>query len=224
MAVTTAYDGLAPEWDAAAGLVYRPLARSLVAASPVALAGCLVLDVGSGTGAVAQAAAARGARVVAVDRSTEMVSYGSAQGWPAVVADVLALPLRDGVCDAAAAGFLLNHLPPAAALAELARVVRPGGVVLASTWAGGQRDAAKAAIDAVVAAWGWVPPALVPGDAGAGAAGIRESGTTRRDRPAGRPGLGASLGAPRGPRPAGFSRGGRLPPGHAADRSLGGRA
>ena len=66
MAVKTAYDGLAREWDAPAGVVYRPLARSLVAASPVALAGCLVLDV-----------------------------YGSAQGRPAVVADVLALPLRD---------------------------------------------------------------------------------------------------------------------------------
>jgi ubiquinone/menaquinone biosynthesis C-methylase UbiE len=63
-----------------------------------------------------------------------MVSYGSGRGWPAVVADVLALPLRDGVFDAAVAGFLLNHLPPAAALAELTRVVSPGGVVLASTW------------------------------------------------------------------------------------------
>lgn len=159
MAVTTAYDGLAHEWDAAAGLVYRPLARSLVAASPVELAGCLVLDIGSGTGAVAQAAAARGARVVVVDRSIGMVSYRSGQGWPAVVADVLALPLCDGVFDAAVAGFLLNHLPPGPALAELARVVRPGGVVLASTWAGGQRDPVKAAIDAVVASWGWVPPA-----------------------------------------------------------------
>lgn len=157
--MTTAYNGLAHEWDAAAGVVYRPLARSLVAASPVPLAGRLVLDIGSGTGAVAQAAAARGARVVAIDRSTEMVSYRSGQGWPVIVADVLALPLRDGVFDAAVAGFLLNHLPPGPALAELVRVVRPGGVVLASTWAGGQRDSAKAAIDAVVASWGWVPPA-----------------------------------------------------------------
>lgn len=72
MAVTTAYDGLAREWDAPPGVVYRLLARSLVAASPVALAGCLVFDV-----------------------------YGSAQGWPAVVADVLALPLRGDVFDAA---------------------------------------------------------------------------------------------------------------------------
>lgn len=158
MAVTSAYDGLAQGWDAAAGLVYRPLARALVAASPVTLNGRLVLDIGSGTGAVAQAAAARGARVVAADRSTEMVSYGTGRHWPAVAADVLALPSRDGVFDAALAGFLLNHLPPAPALAELARVVRPGGAVLASTWAGGPRDPVKAASDAVLASWGWVPP------------------------------------------------------------------
>jgi SAM-dependent methyltransferase len=159
VAVTTAYDGLAPGWDAAAGMVYRPLARSLVEASPVALAGRLVLDAGSGTGAVAQAAAARGAQVVAADRSCGMLSYGRGWGWPAVAADVLALPLRDGGFDAAVAGFLLNHLPPAPALAELARVVCPGGIVLASTWAGGRRDPVKAAIDAVLSSWGWVPPA-----------------------------------------------------------------
>ena len=157
--MTSAYDGLAHGWDTAAGLVYRPLARSLVAASPVALAGRLVLDIGSGTGAVAQAAVARRARVVAADRSVEMVSYASRRGWPTIAADALALPMRDGVFDAAVAGFLLNHLPPVPALAELARVVRPGGVVLASTWAREHTDPVKAAIDSVLARCGWIPPA-----------------------------------------------------------------
>jgi len=139
--------------------VYRPLARALVAASPVALGGRLVLDVGSGTGAVAEAAAASGARVVVADRTVSMVAYQGTERWPAVAADALRLPFVDGAFDATLAGFLLNHLAPAPALAELARVVRPGGAVLASTWAAERPDPVKTAIDAVITAWGWVAPA-----------------------------------------------------------------
>jgi SAM-dependent methyltransferase len=121
------------------------------------LAGRLVLDVGSGTGAVAEAAAAKGARVVAADRSVGMVAYDRGRNWPAVAADVLALPFGQGIFDAVLAGFMLNHLPPARAITAMARTVRPGGVVLASTWAA-RPDPVKAGIDAVVASWGWVPP------------------------------------------------------------------
>jgi len=77
----------------------------------------------------------------------------------AAVADVAALPFGDGVFDAALAGFLLNHVPVVPALTELARVVRPGGVVLASTWAGQRPDPVKAVVDALMTSWGWVPPA-----------------------------------------------------------------
>ncbi|MDQ6909225.1 MAG: class I SAM-dependent methyltransferase, partial [Actinomycetota bacterium] len=122
MALATAYAGLAAEWDTGAGHVYRPLARALVAASPLSLHGGLVLDVGSGTGAVADAAVARGARVVAADGAVSMVAYQRAQSRPGVAADALALPFLRGAFDAALAGFLLNHVAPAPALAELARV------------------------------------------------------------------------------------------------------
>ena len=49
-------------------------------------------------------------------------------------------------------------MAPAAALREMGRVVRPGGVVLASTWAGGASDLVKTTIDGVLARWGWMPP------------------------------------------------------------------
>ena len=53
---------------------------------------------------------------------------------PEVVADVQALPLADGSVDAALAMHMLYHVPDVAAAArELRRVVRPGGVLLAST-------------------------------------------------------------------------------------------
>jgi SAM-dependent methyltransferase len=159
VAVATVYDGRAAAWENGAGAVYRPLAGALVAESPVALSGRLVLDAGSGTGAVAVAAVAAGARVVAADQSAGMIAYGRADRWPAVAADVLTLPFGDGVFDGVIAGFLLNHLPPVPTLAEMVRVVAGGGFVLASTWSAGEPDPVKAVVESVLRRSGWTPPA-----------------------------------------------------------------
>jgi SAM-dependent methyltransferase len=158
VAVTRPYDGLAGTWDSAVGRVYGPLASSLVQASPVTLAGKLVLDLGSGTGAVAKALATRDARVVVADSSVGMVVQGYERGWMAMAADALALPVQDCCFDAVMAGFLLNHLPPSVALGEMARVLRAGGTVVASTWASVRSDPVKAAIAAVLSSRGWRPP------------------------------------------------------------------
>ena len=156
--LVASYDGLAAAWDRGAGVVYRPLARSLLEASPLDLTGRLVLDVGCGTGAVSQMAATLGARVVPADLSLEMAGYMTGHGWPAVTGDASALPFASGVFDVAVAGFLLNHLVPGPALAELTRAVRVGGAVLATTWDGSSVDPVKVAIDAVLADHGWVWP------------------------------------------------------------------
>jgi ubiquinone/menaquinone biosynthesis C-methylase UbiE len=72
---------------------------------------------------------------------------------------VTALPFRDDVFDVVAAAFVVNHLPdPVAGLAELRRVTRAGGTVLASTFST-ERAAAKCAVDAVAAAYGFEAPA-----------------------------------------------------------------
>ncbi len=98
------------------------------------------LDVGCGTGALATAVVARcrPRAVVGLDRSTGFVRAARAAApAPAyfAVADALALPLRDAVCDAAVSGLALNFLAsPEAALAEAVRVVRPGGLVAAYVW------------------------------------------------------------------------------------------
>ncbi|MCX5195559.1 class I SAM-dependent methyltransferase [Streptomyces sp. NBC_00249] len=98
------------------------------------------LDVGCGTGALAAAVAARcrPRAVVGLDRSAGFVDAArGAAPAPAcfVVADALSLPVRDGACDAAVSGLALNFLAdPDAAVAEWARVVRPGGLVAAYVW------------------------------------------------------------------------------------------
>ncbi len=151
----TAYAGVAEAWASDATLAYGPMARHLVARAPLELRGVRALDAGAGSGVAGEALRNRGARVVAADREFDMASYGAR---PAVAADVTALPFRSGAFDVVVAAFVVNHLPdPTAGLAELRRVTRPGGAVLASTFSV-ERAAAKGAVDGVAAAHGFVTP------------------------------------------------------------------
>lgn len=153
------YAHAAEGWATGAERAYGPMAAALLAASPVALDGRRLLDVGAGTGAVSRLAGAAGARPVAFDASFEMLAHQAAARPPATVADILRLPVRSGAADGAAAAFVLNHLAhPVAALRELARAVAPGGFVLASVFSAADRPAAKAAIDGALATAGWEPP------------------------------------------------------------------
>jgi SAM-dependent methyltransferase len=74
------------------------------------------------------------------------------------VADIRTLPAPDRAFDFAFAGFVLNHLrDPAVGLAELGRVTRTGGSVVATSF-GTDQHPVKAAIEAVLRAHGWEPP------------------------------------------------------------------
>jgi demethylmenaquinone methyltransferase/2-methoxy-6-polyprenyl-1,4-benzoquinol methylase len=99
-----------------------------------------VLDVATGTAAVAieLARAAPGRTVVGVDQSPEMLAAGRVRVESAGLADRIelrdggaeSLPLADGEFDALTFTYLLRYVDdPLATMRELARVVRPGGVV-----------------------------------------------------------------------------------------------
>jgi SAM-dependent methyltransferase len=154
------YAAAAPGWATGASRVYGPLAAQLVAAAPHPLTGRLVLDVGAGTGLASAALRSAGARALAVDRSPAMLALDAAARPPAAAGALEALPVRDAAVDDAVAAFVLNHVDdPTAALAELARVVRPGGAVLATVAAAtSAHRAVRDRIDAVVADAGFVPP------------------------------------------------------------------
>jgi 2-polyprenyl-6-hydroxyphenyl methylase/3-demethylubiquinone-9 3-methyltransferase len=95
------------------------------------LDGRLVLDAGCGGGLVARELAAAGARVVGVDRSLGSLGVARrAAGPPFRPAQgrLERLPFADGVFDAVVAADVLEHLADLpAAVAELARVLAPGG-------------------------------------------------------------------------------------------------
>ncbi len=93
-----------------------------------------VLEVGCGPGEAAAAIAASGAGVVALDISERMVELARARGVDARVGDAQELPFEDASFDCALAAWMLYHVPePERAVAELARVLRPGGRLVAVT-------------------------------------------------------------------------------------------
>ena len=146
-------------WALGAELVYGPIAAELVAMSPHCLAGRTVLDAGAGTGAASSALAAQHARALALDLSADMLAWNAAARPPSAVADIRALPLADDSVDDAIAAFVLNHLTdPVSGLAELTRVTRPGGAVLAAVFSNDSRSEARDRIDATALAAGWKFP------------------------------------------------------------------
>jgi SAM-dependent methyltransferase len=100
-------------------------------------AGMRVLDVATGPGHVAAAAAARGAEPVGVDIAEGMLAVAR-RDHPQLdfrPGDAEALPFADSSFDAVVGAFVLNHLPrPEVAAAELARVLASGGRLALSVW------------------------------------------------------------------------------------------
>ncbi|WP_063857146.1 MULTISPECIES: class I SAM-dependent methyltransferase [unclassified Kitasatospora] len=117
-----------------------PALLDRVAAGP----GLRLLDVGTGTGSVAAAALALGATVTAVDGEPQMVKVAAERLPEVPVSHALlpGLPFADREFDAVTANFVVNHVAdPVAALAELRRVVRPGGRGAVTLWHGGANRA-----------------------------------------------------------------------------------
>jgi SAM-dependent methyltransferase len=94
-----------------------------------------VLEVGCGWGELAEwIARDTGAEVVAIDLSERMVQLARERGIDARVADVQELPFADGAFDVVVAAWMLYHVPDLErGIDELARVLRPGGQLVAVT-------------------------------------------------------------------------------------------
>ncbi len=94
-----------------------------------------VLEVGCGTGLVLRRLAPIASRAVGVDLSPGMLARARARGLDVVEGSATELPFPDASFDVAVSFKVLAHVPDLArALAEMARVVRPGGVIVAELY------------------------------------------------------------------------------------------
>lgn len=103
------------------------------------LQGADLLDVGGGPGYYTRAFRAAGARCVLVDADLRELASRGPVDRAAVIGDAARLPLPDGVVDIAFSSNLLEHVDdPWGVSQELARVVRPGGLLVLSytVWLG----------------------------------------------------------------------------------------
>jgi 2-polyprenyl-3-methyl-5-hydroxy-6-metoxy-1,4-benzoquinol methylase len=107
-----------------------PLVASVLSAKP-----SRVLEVGCGWGELAEWIGRESdAEVVATDLSPHMVKLATQRGLAASVVDVQSLPFGDGMFDVVVAAWMLYHVPDLQrGLGEIARVLRPGGRLVAST-------------------------------------------------------------------------------------------
>jgi SAM-dependent methyltransferase len=159
-----------PGWERA----LDPLG-DLVSAGPT----LRILDVGCGSGRLAgwlEQRLTRPHRYVGLDRSLPMVAIGrgarasSARGW--ILGDVLAtegrIPCRDAAFDAVLAFGLLHHLPSfrlrRALIADLLRLLRPGGIAALAFWQFGSEPRFERRVLSWERAAGVDPDQLEPGD------------------------------------------------------------
>jgi SAM-dependent methyltransferase len=159
-------------WEERAGTYgfLSPMTRRVggtVLAAAMVTAGTEVLDVGSGPGELAAAAAELGADTVGIDVAPSMVRRAALANpsIPFRVGSFEAIPAGEGAFDAVVGNFVFNHVGrPEAALDEAHRVLRSGGWLALSSWEEPRRNRLLGLlVDAAATAGAPPPPGLPAG-------------------------------------------------------------
>ncbi|MCL5046949.1 MAG: helix-turn-helix domain-containing protein [Actinobacteria bacterium] len=129
------FNQVAPQWEKMRQDYFGEAVRDKLFKQVQVPARAVVADLGAGSGYLAEALAGRAKQVVAVDVSEEMLGAAQARLASAGITNVVFkdgdaqdLPLADASLDMAFANMLLHHVAePPLVLAEMARVLKPGG-------------------------------------------------------------------------------------------------
>lgn len=127
------YDAMMGEWSRSVGDIFLDWLKPA--------AGLHWIDVGCGSGAFTSLVAERCApsSILGIDPSEGQLEFALARGLGDNIrferGDAMALPLMEESADIAVAALVVHFMPdPAAGVAEMARVVRPGGFVAGYGW------------------------------------------------------------------------------------------
>lgn len=183
---SVAFDRAAEFYDQSRSTSEEAMARTVALLSQELVGPRRCLEVGVGTGLVALPLHAAGIPLAGIDLSAPMLGRlihkaGGTPPFPLVRGDATRMPFPDSVFGAAYLRWVL-HLIPAwrSALAEMVRVVRPGGVVLVSIGAyGSTRDEIQQRFSELTGV-STDPVGLNWGDANALDAAMAELGTSMR--------------------------------------------
>ncbi|MDH4111096.1 MAG: methyltransferase domain-containing protein [Actinomycetota bacterium] len=150
------YDDVAETYERVHASRFEEVARDLIDMAAFA-ENARVLDVGTGTGVVAQVASDSGAAVTGIDESVGMLRVARRERpkVPVVAAQAIDLPFGPGRFDAVIGSFVIAHFNKVeTALFDITRVLRGGGRIAFSSWADG--------VDAYQQTWRELIESVVP--------------------------------------------------------------
>lgn len=130
------FDRVASQWDTMREVFFSEAVREKAFAAAGIEPGKVAADIGAGTGFITEGLVKSGLTVIAVDQSEEMLKqmqknldYTTAVQYRRGEAE--ALPIEDGTCDYVFANMFLHHVPaPPAAVKEMVRILKPGGILV----------------------------------------------------------------------------------------------
>jgi ubiquinone/menaquinone biosynthesis C-methylase UbiE len=130
------FNEVAGQWDRLRQGFFPSAVREKIYAVTGCKPGESAADIGAGTGFVTEGLAERGLRVISVDFAREMIRQMELKFMENGQVDCRlgeseSLPVEDNTVDYAVANMYLHHVEnPATAIAEMARIVKPGGKVV----------------------------------------------------------------------------------------------
>src|SRR5438067_10296297 len=131
------FESVAHKWDEMRRLFFGEGVRNAAIAAANITSSSIVVDVGIGTGFIAEGALAAGARVIGVDSSDGMLEqarkrFGVAR-FEARSGDIESLPVGTSEVDVVLGNMVLHHAAnPPRAILEMARVLKPGGRIVST--------------------------------------------------------------------------------------------
>ncbi|MBM5805443.1 MAG: methyltransferase domain-containing protein [Candidatus Verstraetearchaeota archaeon] len=130
------FDKVAEQWDTMRKSFFSEAVRDKAMSTAGVLPGRLAADIGAGTGFVTEGLLHKGLKIIAVDQSEEMIhqmknKFGDFSMIDCRIGKAEAIPIEDGSVDYAFANMFLHHVErPQSAIREMARILKPGGILV----------------------------------------------------------------------------------------------